>query len=700
MKAEKQANLFEVGLAFFLLLGLAAGASAETAVPATDNAVSVEVVDEQPLVSNKVLEFIQDKIERIDIKASVGKDDFSHDLGYGARWERRVEPSYRQGYTTLVDDYTLKAGYDPLRGDTHGSTTYGIGPNGMVRILYARQFEGDKLRDHLKTFLEKPYTPFTHLPLSAKQAKAKLKVGDFMSLQANLNVIASASQLHMLNPHLPLSVSAYYMVSGEFQVHLFRLTEDKFRIKLIGIRSREGGASLSLGYEPASDLKIVGVNVIDKFARRRLSFSPLQINGWIPRSNLFMIDYVINVADTEVANAYDDLIKSAWRLKTLKILNPFQNREELKEMLLADVTEFEKLQDKNKDKAIEDRTVDRMFRGSNDVDGGGGLSINIGHRDIAQGRFSNVYTENYINATDSYGGERHFYMPVYSLVTGNRFGFGLWDEELQRTATILFETGQNKDIRNFGEMSFNLEYRDKKFTTSEIRDMKDFLKKRLPEEVYSQIPWGDWADERDRRNARVTSLLVFRPQALAYAESQSAGDLYPQLVNYLKAMPKVNANAMKTAFSTGGDGYSASNDLETKYFEDLKLIAENLGIAFLKTKDAQTRANAFIALRRNELFQEIGPGFLVQMLLTKAKQQKGQLGIKDLEDDIYFETQWSAKDSDTLSFSFGSCRNRRLYKAVMYIYSVMNNRSVDLRLIDDDQTPRLPPNLKNVDCSE
>ncbi|MGE3388195.1 MAG: hypothetical protein AB7K41_15810, partial [Bdellovibrionales bacterium] len=388
MNSRTKSSFFEVSLAVFLLLGVALGAHAEQSVQATSERG-------ESLLSDETMQKIEDLVRRVDLQARILKaSSEAEQLGAFGSWARRVETSFRQGYTTLIDDYQFRIRVSP-KGLNHGDLTnqdggenknYGVSADGQLRIQFAQQHRGNGVKDHLRLLVSNIYTPWSNLPMSAEKAMKRMKVGDFVSVQAKMNILTSANQLKMLAPHFPLVLGAHYMVSGEFQIHVYRLMNDektdstRFRVKVIGVRGRESGAGLRFGYDPADDLKITRVNFVDKILRRRLEFVPFEIGATIPRSNLFLLDYVLNFSDSEARDAYDALIDSLWHPATLKYLNPYNSKQEVEDMLLADASLMGEVFEKNKDRKSEDRGVDRMFRGSNEILGGGGFFIRFGQR--------------------------------------------------------------------------------------------------------------------------------------------------------------------------------------------------------------------------------------------------------------------------------------------------------------------------------
>lgn len=718
----------------FLNLSLPANAQEELRTLESQIKKSEILGDEKGVLPEGVWKALSDFVERFDLKVRLTKDYDKEDFGGGGGWERRLEPSYRQGYTSLIDDYRFVARLTPgkLSGgsiwDGGGEgTQYFVGPGGIVRFMFARQYLGNSLMDRLRIATEPLYDPVRHFPWSTNRALKKLKIGDFVSFQVQLNLVVRGAQIQSFAPGVLFVADASYILSGEFQVHLMRISDEKFRLKLIGIRGRDTAGGVRFGYSNGSDFTVTKLSFLDRAVTKRLSFSPFEINWHVPRSNLFLVDYELDFTDPEVASAYDQLISTAWNTETFKILNPFNGREELRELLLSDVSAFEKLFDRERRKRPESRTVDRRFRGNNEIMAGSGMSIRVGHHDIAEARVNQTYTENFITSVDRRGRERHFIMPLYNISGGWRAGFGFFDEELNRSSSLLMEADKNQRINSFGELSFYLEYRDKKFTSSEIRDLKEFIKARLPEGLFDQIDWKDWADERDRDQARVTSLLVFRPDAVKLITGLDAIEIQTNLIAYLKSLPRIEAWPDTSLLGNEGDEgriRATSPFLDFKYQHDLNKIIHSLVVSLNYTDDGlseeefdaldeavkkrmwdefyvenKKRVEAFVGLRTNPLWQEIGSGFLVQLLQHQAKKKYGGNWRDEFLKNVYYETTWDAKDADTVQESVGRCNNRRLYKAVMYMYTLLSNRSMEMRLIDDD-VPWLPNNSKLNQCEE
>ncbi len=643
-------------------------------------------------------EQLSSALDRINIRFGFGTElEFSKVNvlrgSLGVRFERRLEPSYRQNFTTVYDRYFLPrlglATYslsEIIREETEGSA-FGLSSQNEVQFTFARQFEGATWQDHVMLAVKWPYDPIRHLPITGERVLDRLQVGDFVAIQTKMNLLASINQFKMLTGHVPVSASAFYGLTGEYMLHLYKLDEKRIRLKLIAVRQEGGGFHAALGFRMDSDQKFFRVNFVDKELRNRFSFAPLEVTVASTDANLAMVDYILDLSSKDVRDAYKKVVRSLAKPKMLKVINPFRSDDNLKQALLVDISPLEDLFERDRDKSGDDKKVDREFRGTNDARGNTRYQFRIGHKDIIQWVFGANFVENHVLATDRAGKHRYFLMPTFSKLNGFNAGFGLYDSEAIRTASLLFETDSKWNPIYFGELAFHLDLRDKLLRKEESDALKSHLKKRLPMDVYEKIPWGDWAARKDRVNARVTTLLVFRPEALAAIDVYRVFDR-KELLAYMNAQESLGALPDSTLMGCGPDSGRSILDLEDKYWCDLNLIQENLAVAFNNDIEARRRIDAFSALRNNALWAEIGPGYLVTML-DKSKP---------LEDLIYFETTWQARNMNGLVFNYGSCKNRSFYRSINYIVNIMNNRTSNIQLLDESAFPSVPE--KDGECNK
>ena len=133
MRPEKSFALsFELIVTLALFFGLCLGAKAEETVKSE---IKAEVVDKKPIVEDGIMAGIEDLVRRADLHAIFDKDFERQDIGGKAYWERRMEPSFRQGHTTLIDDYGLQVSLHPkFLQYVKGNWVFGPSASGLVRF--------------------------------------------------------------------------------------------------------------------------------------------------------------------------------------------------------------------------------------------------------------------------------------------------------------------------------------------------------------------------------------------------------------------------------------------------------------------------------------------------------------------------------------------------------------------------------------
>lgn len=687
---------FEFALVAFLALGLAFGASAATAI--SEPTAKAEVKEEK-----SILEIAKSKLHGLlnqaTLKAKLrAKSGSQSDLKWGVSIERKFEPSFSQGNTSLIDGWEVDLGYKNDFSDNDG-LDFGAGIETQLKVVFARQFKGNTLKEHVKLWAEDVRTPLD-IPISAEQALKDFEPQEFMMIQVPLTAVLSRNQLSNSFSKFPVKLGAKFALTGEFQIHLFRVDDKRFRIKLIGVRTKTKGLIAKIGYD--SDR--------GGWIGRKLSFTPFSLESEWPESNLMLADYVVDLTDHRAKRAYNALVKEAMTLKSLEIMNQTTSIIELRQLLLADASQLDEIFNQEKMKAEDDKAnkrtpkpesdwaVSRRFMGEDDAKTSR-HTLGLGFRALVKYEKSGVYTENKIINTDRNGMVRYFLMPMFTLSDESSFLMKLYRQELNRTANLLLETDSRFKVQEGvpGELSFYMDYRDNHFQTDEILRLRDYIRKRVPQEFYNKINWKSWANTgRTRENARVTSLLVIKPAAVSLMQGYGQGDYIERLGQYvdrldeLKVFVESNPSLPAGTIGVNTNLMNVSRMSPREYFQEdiVNEISPALAALGNANLTGEARQNAFLELRRNPLWQEIGGGFLLQFMVDETKRRNPKNSddaLKALYENMYYETTWSATDKDgedIIDQSFGQCGNRRLYQSVMYIYNVLHNRELDMRLLD------------------
>jgi hypothetical protein len=198
----------------------------------------------------------------------------------------------------------------------------------------------------------------------------------------------------------------------------------------------------------------------------------------------------------------------------------------------------------------------------------------------------------------------------------------------------------------------------------------------LPPEQYSKIDWKNWQfNNKSLLNASFKNTLFFHQEAIAQIKQHDPITLKNLLTTYLEKGSRPTASpslVRENDFENSAYESNYGNSWLDKYELDIKKISEILAISFSPEATAQERYNAFLQVKDFPIFLEKGAGFLISLI----PQDK-------IENLVGYELSMSAKGVEAVSFKFGKVEQEDLYKSLLYIQSVINNRSFDLRLYTD-----------------
>ena len=203
-------------------------------------------------IQKKIRDTIAD--QDINFSADLGNIDLIKGVNLSNKYKYDVEASYISQYYTRIDKWDIKLAInvgDVLKDLIDVPFSFGVERENS--FFFVRQFPTKK--EAIKAL---PYAP-NKLPLNAKMA-LKLNNGDFVSMPANLNIASSLSATTATELPIVLSgeAKAFYIVSGEFTIQVFKLDNTHVRLKLITKRGMSTGASLSAGVS----FKFFGIRIL------------------------------------------------------------------------------------------------------------------------------------------------------------------------------------------------------------------------------------------------------------------------------------------------------------------------------------------------------------------------------------------------------------------------------------------------------
>lgn len=582
----------------------------------------------------------------------------------------KSEPSYVNGYYTRIDQMNLitNANMNNLLDLT--SLPFGFNMSHNAEVLFARQF-----KTQLESVKALPYNLYQNFPISAEKAKNNLNPGDFVSFRANLNFVISRAFFGYFNAGAFASSSAYGLLSGDFLINLFKIDTNKVRVKFIAHRGKGTGLGASAGY--ASPLKLLGFNYID---RRITDWVNLSINANVNQNtaDVFLVDLTFDLNDVKAAAAFTNLMSSKVVFKDVGILNPFQSQETLASKLMTDMSEVEEIFEEDRNLPANQRRIDRVFKGSNTSDINS-TNFSLGFK-LFNFSANQSFVRNRISNVDKNDNKQKYLFDVFSKSNKYNAFFDTFGGEEILNSNMLLTANDDWSPNTFVALALSREMKTVNFSQKDLAKIKGAVAQILPTEQYEKIDWKDWKFLKgDLLNASFKNTLFFHKEAISHIPKRDTATLKKLLTTYLEkgSRPKSNPFIVKDIGAGNSDGttstYYYSGDWIDAFEEDISAISENLAVSFSPEATSQERYDYFLKVKDFPIFLEKGAGFLISLL----PQDK-------IEELVSYELNMSAKDVESVSFKFGKIEEEKLYKSLLYIQSIINNRSFDLRLYTDD----------------
>lgn len=604
-------------------------------------------------------EKIKKEVAKQDIGGSLTLVDAAilDGISTSLRYKVESEPSYVDGYYTRVDKYTMKLDVNvgDLINDLDSPISFGI--NKGAEIIFARQFKTQK--DSLLTL---PYT-MRNLPLTAEKAITRLIPGDFVAFEGKLSLILGLGY-DTLKGKFEAGASTHAYLSGNFMVHLFRMADNKMRVKLIAVRGE--GMRANAGVE-MEEFEILGVSLIDNRLEKWLSFTPLKAHAGLGKNDVIMLDYVFDLNNAQAAQAYDNLMQNKVMFKDMKILNPTASREDLTNVLLADLTDVEQITLEDATLPAQQRRIERVFKGSSegiyrDAKTKFGLTV----LKFEAGR---AYGENKVLSYDKQDQQQHFLLDTFSKYKKTKILFGLFGEETLATSNLLFTADSQWNPGRFVTLTSSNEMKIRDLSKRDFREIQKMVYETVGQQHYEQIPWSNWDFDNGKIvNGYFKQEVFFNPDALATLPHLSRKAIESRFEKYLERKGKPRSTPSDRMMPQG----FFSNWLSF-FTGDIRKVAKHLAIVVNPKVTVEKRFEAFEELQQIDIWRERGLGFLMSLIPVESQHQF-----------LRYEMVLSAKGVTPIRYTFGTFAEEKLYRSLMYIQNIIHNRSFDLRLWRDE----------------
>lgn len=617
------------------------------------------------------------KLEYQTSELSVG---LLESITLGAHYKYRLEPSYRDSYYTRLDEYTFSRDVNPA--SLLGRVPIGIGLTRDSRLLFAQQFaSGAQARDPRSTYLP------TRIPVTAERALA-LKVGDYVRFNTQLSLLANAGQVLPIGGFaLRLQAGYSILVEGEYEIHLFRLDEDRVRLRLVGQRARERG--LAAGVETTGAVAAAVINRIDNRLEPLARLAGIDAEAGFAlsktKSDLFLVDYTLDLRHPEARDAFAGIFNPIVSLQDVSIANPLRGSFRLRDRLLATIEPLDQLA--RQDYGGDTPRVVRHFQGVNYSSSRGiDFKARLSRFEVTRSR---LFRENFLvrSTLTPTGNETEYYLlPVWSRFRERSMLFGMLDESQSRSADALFVADADGKPIRFLNIGFAFDYKDSNLRPSEYRRLRRKIELLLPEqadvELARLLEGTNWLRDDFRRNLSLQLDYLFREAAfdgLVAAGYATESRVQTALVDFIYRAIEAgefplytNNLASLVAKDIAADAREAAARarIAQRWRRQIDTVSASLARAFNAGSDGAERMNAVLDLRRNGFYQSVGTAFWVDMI------DRAQL---DLSEAMFVSLRLDADDHLGVEFEFGHPGERQLYRSVKLIQTLLNDRSLDMR---------------------
>lgn len=606
------------------------------------------------LEKSKVVTRLKQEVADLDVKFKLDflDIDLFEGISLSNRYRYEVEPSYEAQFYSRIDDWSLKTNINV--GDIiESSSPVYFNMNREAHVKFVRQFKSQK--EALKAL---PYT-LAQLPLTSKMA-SKLEVGDFVSLPATLSVVVGA-KTNLGLTDVPVEGKIYYLVSGQFIVNVFRMANNRVRLKLIADRGREGGLTGKAGV----DFEIAGVRVVDRAIERILDLNLFESNASKGVRHQFILDYIFDLNDQDARKAYDKILSSTYKFKDLSIFADNFNSGNLEKTMISTFEGADNLA--MADLGEDNRRVDRLFKGLNDYKiKKSNLKLGL---ILASFKKNNSFKKSTITYEDETGERRRYYYPVYTRYKQSKLR--TWPFKFkEETETQLFGLVP-VDEENLGDhyTDFGLNYwrKDKNFSGEEQAKVHQILIDNLPTTLYKNIDWDQWKEFDRKRNARIFFQVIFKGDAFEKIENLTYAQVETRMLAYLKERKRLYAGKIGGVLTQIWRRFR--NLVRINKMEAKRLAKKIHAITSDKGLKGKEKIEKILDLNDQTIFRQMGVGFLASLLEDK-----------DLNDSVYFEFKLMATDVEPLEIKFGERPFSDIYNELLQIHSAINDRSYDMRV--------------------
>ena len=605
-----------------------------------------------------------------DIELNIKNFQISADAYY----RLELKPSFREGKQMRRDIYVI---------GLKGSSTISFGSE--VRITFFREF--DSKADALSNL--KPYG-LDRIPKNADDLVKKINVDDGVRIEVMGNLEISKEFNDIVNSTNLSAILGYDLFQGLFTVDIYRYNVNDVRARFMGtinrgtVKARAGlnwlysfkGSKLLPRwlkelFEVNLDISISkSFNFFDKYPIEthvadyffRFNNTTLMQTS-VPRGCDFQVPTGIASIDNaglSPESAFDEVLSNVRTGKFMAVFNPNIEEAALSASFLRNASRAETIACMDASLPNYKKRVQHFFKGRmlSDV-----FSLNFGPKisHLLRSRHTEGNSEIYVASLEKAEEFNYYVLLNTAMKSENSFLFGRWENEYETDLDALYQSDKDRNIHGFLDFVKRIQYRDKVMSVSKLNDIRGTLNRSIPANFPDRDKLLDLVPKTEQRDAWISFVYTLSSQVIFELEKMEKAELYTKLSNFILNHPEKNKMALPADYSDGG----GQNQTEyiTEMFYRLVKLADSM-------QDSKDRFRALEQLMSDKVFTEyVFREFFPSLITSDIATNEMSIAMSVTSKDITL-----AEDR------IGNNQYSPVYSAVLLLRSILNDRSIDLRL--------------------
>ena len=261
------------------------------------------------------------------------------------------------------------------------------------------------------------------------------------------------------------------------------------------------------------------------------------------------------------------------------------------------------------------------------------------------------------------GQEFNYYVLLNTATKSEQsYLFGRWESEYETDLDALYLSDKAKNIHGFLDFVKRIQYRDKSMSVSRLNNIRNTLDRSIPVNFPDRNRLLDLVPKTEQRDAWISFVYTLSSQVIFELEKMDRATLYHKLESFLLKHPE----RYKMGLPSDNPGDGGAQTL-TEYINDMYYRLVRLSDTSVSSRD---RFSALEQLMADKVFSEYIFREMFPSLITAD--------IANNEMSITMSV--TSRDITLVEDRIGRNKYSQVYSAVLLLRSILNDRSLDIRL--------------------